>query len=53
MGSEAVRHHGLRPAVALHRPLDEGQRRLLVASLGDEGFQHFALVVDGAPEVAA
>ena len=33
VGSEAVRHHSLRPTVALHRLLDEGKRRSLIAVL--------------------
>jgi hypothetical protein len=43
---------GLWAAVAFHRLLDEFQRRGLVSFLCDRGFQHLALVVDGAPEVA-
>ncbi len=31
---------------------DEFQRRSLVTRGGDEGFQHLALVIDGAPQVA-
>ena len=41
----------LRPAIALHRFLQEFQRRSLVARLGDIGLQHLAFVVDGAPQI--
>jgi hypothetical protein len=37
--------------VALHGFLDEFQGRGLIPLRGDEGFQHFALVVDSAPKV--
>ena len=37
--------------MALHRLLDELQRRGLVAGGVHEGFQPLALVIDGAPQV--
>ena len=36
----------------LQRPLDELERRGPAPILGDEGFQHLALVVDSPPEIA-
>jgi hypothetical protein len=51
VGAKAVGGDRLGRAVALQRLLDERQRRGLVPLLGDKGFQHLALMVDGAPEV--
>lgn len=40
-----------RGAVALERPLHEGELCLFASGLGDETFEHFTLVVDGATQV--
>ena len=51
IGPQAVGHDGAGAAMAFHCFLDEFQRRSLVPRCGDEGLQHLALVIDGAPEV--
>lgn len=50
--AEFVRDDGSRTSVALHRLLDELQRRGLVAGGVHEGFQPLSLVIDGGPQVA-
>jgi hypothetical protein len=51
VGPQPVGDDDLRAAIALHRFLDELQRRGLVTGLGDEGFQHFAFVIHRPPQV--
>ena len=49
--SELVRYYDLRIAISLHGFSQEFQGSSLVASLGNETFQNFAFVIDGAPKV--
>jgi hypothetical protein len=51
VGVQAVGDDGTRATVPLERFLEEFQRRSRVPRLGDVGFQHLALVIDGTPEV--
>lgn len=53
VGAQAVSHYGACRAVGLQRFPEEFQRRRPVAFQRQEGFQNFALVVGGSPEVAA
>ena len=48
IGGAVFRLSGHAP-LALHGFLDEPERRSLIPFLADEGFQQFALVIDGAP----
>lgn len=51
VGAEPVGHDRLRLAVFSHRFPEEFQRRIPVARLRDEAFQHLAFVIDRAPKV--
>ena len=48
---EPVRHDRPRPAVALHRTLQEPQRSLAIPPFRSENLKHLALVIDRTPEV--
>ena len=41
----------LGPTVSAHQSPEEFQRRAFVSTLGDDRFEHLALMIDGAPEV--
>ncbi len=46
-----IRDDVFRITVALHQFPEEFQCRLLVSTFGNDCFQHFALMIDGPPEV--
>lgn len=48
---KTIRHENLRSLMPFHRFLNEFQRSLVIARLGDEAFQHLALVIDHPPKV--
>ena len=47
--TKVIGDDGFRPALTLQRLLHVGQRRCLVANLGDNALQNLAFVVDGNP----
>nr|WP_288900255.1 hypothetical protein [uncultured Sneathiella sp.] len=49
--TESVRYNHMRLSILFHKFLEENHCCLAVAALGNKGFQHFALVVDGTPQV--
>ena len=51
VGPEAVSDDGFGAAVALQCPLHEGESRRFVTFLRDIGFQDFAFVINGTPEI--
>ncbi len=48
---KSVRHDGPRPAVALQRALQKLQRSSAIPALRGENLEHFAFVIDGAPQI--
>ena len=50
--AKPVGHNAARLAVPLHDPLEKLQCRTFVSSCGDHSLQDFALMIDGAPEIA-
>ncbi len=48
---EAIRDDVFRFTVPLHQFLEEFQCRLLVSAFGNDGFQHFALMINGPPKI--
>ncbi len=50
---EAIGDHFVNFTVPLHQFPEEFQRRLLVSAFGNDCFQHFALMIDGPPEVVS
>jgi hypothetical protein len=46
---QPIGHGGLGPTMALHRFLQEFQCSFAIAHLGDDAFQHLALLVDSSP----
>ena len=51
VGCQAVSHDCLRRTVSSKRFPEEFQRGLAITGLGDEAFEHFAFMIDRAPEV--
>ena len=49
--AESVGDDGLGSAVALHRALERGERRLAIAAFYGKDLQHLALMIDSAPEI--
>ena len=51
IGPKSVSDHRFRCSVSLHGFLQKPKRGRLIPGFGDVAFQHFALVIDGAPEI--
>src|SRR5919106_3490799 len=51
VGAQTVGHNGLRPAVALHRALQERQGCLAIPAFRGKHLQHLAFVINSPPEI--
>lgn len=51
VGSKTVGHKNIRLAVPSHQFSEHFQCRTLVSSLGDNAFQHLALLINRTPEI--